>query len=66
MDKQDVTGKLEGGLHFAGVHKETGKRRHLIFIITVVYNSKNHLEKTIKSVLNQVYNNIEYIIIYGA
>lgn len=38
----------------------------LISIITVVYNAKNLLEKTIKSVFSQSYINIEYIIIDGA
>lgn len=37
----------------------------LISIITVVFNGENHLEETIKSVINQTYENIEYIIIDG-
>ena len=36
---------------------------HKISIITVNYNNCNGLQKTIKSVLGQNYNNIEYIII---
>jgi glycosyltransferase involved in cell wall biosynthesis len=37
----------------------------LVTIITVVYNGVNTLEQTIKSVINQSYQNIEYIVIDG-
>ena len=37
----------------------------LVSIITVVLNCEKYIEKTIKSVLNQTYKNIEYIIIDG-
>lgn len=37
----------------------------LISIITIVYNGKKHLEQTVRSVIEQTYDNVEYIIIDG-
>src|SRR6187402_2271204 len=37
----------------------------LISIVTVVYNAKETIERTIKSVISQSYKNIEYIVIDG-
>ncbi len=38
----------------------------ILSVITVVYNNVNDIERTIKSVINQSYSKIEYIIIDGA
>ena len=65
--KYRITGKkvlYEGGKRL----RKTPKQKHktpLISIITVVKNNEKFLEKTILSVLNQNYKNIEYILIDG-
>lgn len=42
------------------------KSNPLVTIITVAFNADKTIEKTIQSVLNQSYKNIEYIIVDGA
>ena len=38
---------------------------HKISIISICYNCKNEMERTIKSVISQTYSNIEYVVIDG-
>ena len=45
--------------------KSSFEKKPLISIITTVRNGEKSIEKTIKSVINQSYKNIEYIIIDG-
>ena len=67
----------EGGLRPQGLFKASGSpgldakesnpadARPLITVITVVFNGANTLEQSILSVIDQSYDNIEYIIIDG-
>lgn len=52
------------------LYNELKKQRHLhksavLSVITVVYNNVHHIERTLLSVLNQTYPNIQYIIVDG-
>jgi len=56
----------QGGLRAQSTLKKGTNNLPLVSIITVVFNGETELEETIKSVIEQSYNNIEYIIIDGA
>ena len=59
-------GRLEGGFRVSrNYHNTCATNRSLVTIITVVLNGKNLLKQTIQSVLDQGFDNIEYIIVDG-
>ncbi len=57
--------RSDGGLRKNAVLKRSLTDKPLVSIITAIFNGKKAIEKTIQSVLNQTYDNIEYIIIDG-
>jgi glycosyltransferase involved in cell wall biosynthesis len=57
--------RSEGGLRINGVEKTSTQDTPLVTVITVVFNGAATVEHTIRSVIEQTYDNVEHIIIDG-
>lgn len=55
----------EGGMRTQNLFKASNRRSPLVSVITVVFNNHEHIEQTIKNVIEQTYDNVEYIVIDG-
>ena len=55
----------EGGLRTKGLFKQRDLKKPLVTVITVVFNDVTYLERTIFSILNQTYDNVEFIVVDG-
>ena len=53
-------------LNFIGILQNMSKKKKIMFsIITVVLNNRKTIERCIKSVLSQKFQNFEYIVVDG-
>nr|WP_319472163.1 FkbM family methyltransferase [uncultured Pseudodesulfovibrio sp.] len=64
----DLTGKrkAEGGSRLSGKVRNSQAGKPLVTVVTTVYNGVKHLEQAMRSIFNQSYENIEYIVIDAA
>lgn len=56
---------IEGGLRAKGYTKGSALDKPLISVITAVYNGAESIEQAVQSVINQTYDNVEYIVVDG-
>ena len=57
--------RLEGGRRLQNIPRSGSRSKPLVSVITVTFNAAMYLERAIRSIVNQSYSNIEYLIIDG-
>jgi glycosyltransferase involved in cell wall biosynthesis len=57
--------RVDGGARKRGINKTGLPAKPLITVVTAVLNGERYLEQTIQSVMQQTYENVEYIVIDG-
>ncbi|HNV46385.1 MAG TPA: glycosyltransferase family 2 protein [Spirochaetota bacterium] len=65
MDDKTPSAAMRGGLRMNGFVKRSRPGLPLVTVATVSYNAAADIEDTIRSVLEQTYDNVEYLVIDG-
>lgn len=64
-NKTSAAGRAEGGLRFRGVRKQSIPGQPLITVITSTFNAAGHLGRAAKSIREQAYRNVEWLVVDG-
>ncbi|MCO4292933.1 glycosyltransferase [Solitalea sp. MAHUQ-68] len=57
---------MQGGYRLQNITSKKTADKPVLSVITIVYNGEHFIERTLKSVVEQSYTNIEYIVVDGA
>lgn len=65
VDGLPKSSRQEGGSRFHGVEKESVPDKPLVTVVTSTYNAARHLPAAAKSIREQTYGNLEWIVVDG-